>query len=130
MTVEQLKTEADKLGYQLRRKGSKREYVNSENPDGTPVLDYFHPHIRMRASEYARTKKVYRLFAEQIKERFGRELKTESETYRHYLLLMLEHCAHELKITGEGVSVVVKMMLPLPREEWLKPRKKGCGSKQ
>ena len=123
MTVEQLKTEADKLGYQLRRKGSKREYVNSENPDGTPVLDYFHPHIRMRASEYARTKKVYRLFAEQIKERFGRELKTESETYRHYLLLMLEHCARELKITGKGVSVVVKMMLPLPREEWLKPRK-------
>ena len=129
MTVEQLKTEADKLGYQLRRKGSKREYVNSENPDGTPVLDYFHPHIRMRASEYARTKKVYRLFAEQIKERFGRELKTESETYRHYLLLMLEHCARELKITGEGVSVVVKMMLPFPREEWLKPRKKGGGSK-
>ena len=130
MTVEQLKTEADKLGYQLRRKGSKREYVNSENPDGSPVLDYFHPHIRMRASEYAMTKKVYRLFAEQIKERFGRELKTESETYRHYLLLMLEHCARELKITGKGVSVVVKMMLPLPREEWLKPRKKECGSKQ
>ena len=129
MTVEQLKTEADRLGYQLRRKGSNREYVNAENPDGTPVLDYFHPHIRMRASEYARTKKVYRLFAEQIKERFGRELKTESETYRHYLLLMLEHCARELKITGEGVSVVVKMMLPLPREEWLKPKKKGCGSR-
>ena len=40
MTVEQLKTEADKLGYQLRRKGSKREYVNSENPDGTRTLEF------------------------------------------------------------------------------------------
>lgn len=130
MTVEQLKTEADKLGYQLRRKGSKREYVNAENPDGSPVLDYFHPHIRMRASEYARTKKVYKLFKSQIKERFGRDLKTDSEVYRHYLLMLNEHCARELKITGKGVSVVVKMMLPLPREEWLKPRKKGCGSKQ
>lgn len=55
------------------------------------MLDYFHPHIRMRASEYARTKKVYKLFKSQIKERFGRDLKTDSEVYRHYLLLMLEH---------------------------------------
>ena len=43
--------------------------------------------------------------------------------------MLNEHCARELKITGKGVAVVVKMMLPLPREEWLKPKKKGCGSK-
>lgn len=125
MTVEQLKTEADKLGYQLRRKGSKREYVNSENPDGTPVLDYFHPHLTMRASEYARTKKVYAQFKKQVKAHFGRELKTDSEVYRFYMLLLMEHCAREMKITGEGVSVVLKLMLPLPREEWLKPVKRG-----
>ena len=125
MTVGQLKTEADKLGYQLRRKGSKREYVNSENPDGTPVLDFFHPHLPMRASEYARTKKVYAQFKKQVKAHFGRELKTDSEVYRFYMLLLMEHCAREMKITGEGVSVVLKLMLPLPREEWLKPVKRG-----
>lgn len=125
MTVKQLRDEADKIGYAVRKKGSKREYVNSEYPDGSPVLDFYHPHIRMRASEYARTKKVYRLFAEQIKKHFGREMKTDSEVYRHYLLLMIEHCARELKITGDGVKVVTKMMLPLPKEEWLKPIRKA-----
>lgn len=114
---------------EIERRAQKREHINSEKPDGTPVLDCYHPHLIMRASEYARTKKVYRLFKRQIKERFGRDLKTDSEVYRHYLLMMNEHCARELKITGDGVFVVVKMMLPLPREEWLKPKKNGCGSK-
>lgn len=125
MNLKELRAEAELHGLTLRKKGAKREYVNSEHPDGTPVLDFFHPHIRMRASEYARTKKVYRLFAEQIKAHFKRELKTDSEIYRHYLLLMMEHCARELKITGDGVKVVTKMMLPLPREEWLKPKRRA-----
>ena len=78
----------------------------------------------MRASEYARTRKVYELFRQQVKEHFGRELATDSDIYRHYLLIMLEHCARELKIKGNGIKVVTKMMLPLPREEWLRPAKK------
>lgn len=125
MTIEEVRDEAEQHGYNIRRKGSRRAYVNAITQDGEPVLDYFHPHIRMRASEYARTKKVYALFKEQIKAHFGRELKTDSDVYRHYLLLMLEHCARELKITGDGVAVVTKMMLPLPREEWLKPVRKA-----
>ena len=124
MNEAEIRAEAEKIGMQLRRKGQKRAYKNAETADCKPILYYFHPHIRMRASEYARTKKVYRLFGEQIAKYFGREMKTESEIYRHYLLLMLEHCARELKITGSGVSVVTKMMLPLPREEWLKPKRK------
>lgn len=109
----------------LRRKGAKREYKDATHPDGTPVLDYFHPHIRMRASEYARTRKVYDLMREMIKRHFGVELKTDSDVYRHYLLLMVEHCAREIKIEGDHLQVVTKMMLPLPKSEWIKAGKKS-----
>ena len=124
MTIEEIKKLAAQHGYELRHRGSPRGYVNAQRSDGTPILDYFHPHIRMRASEYARTRKVYELFRQQVTEHFGRELATDSDIYRHYLLLMLEHCARELKIKGNGIKVVTKMMLPLPREEWLRPAKK------
>lgn len=126
MTIAMIREEAKRAGYELRRKGAKRAYKDSLMPNGEPLLDYFHPHIRMRASEYARTKKVYRRFMKLIKSHFGRELKTESDVYRYYLLMLLEHCARELKITGDGVKVVLKMMMPLPREEWLNPRRKKC----
>lgn len=126
MTVHELKQIADQMGYAVRLKGHKRVYRDAVRHDGTPVLDFFHPHLQMRASEYARTKKVYAQFKKQIKAHFGRELKTDSEVYRFYMLLLMEHCAREMKITGEGVFVVLKLMLPLPREEWLKPRRKKC----
>lgn len=129
MTLENLKAEAASMGYQLRRVGSKREYKNSARPDGTPILDYFHPHIRMRASEYARTRKLYASFRNAILTTFGREIKGDGELYRHYLLLLLEHCARSLKIKGQEMTVVMKLMLPLPKNEWLKPVKTKTSNK-
>lgn len=120
MTEKALREEARKLGFELRRIGKRKEKKNKVDEKGAPVLDCFHPHLPMRASEYARTKKVYALFHSQIKKYFGRSLKSDSEVYRHYLLLMLEHCARELKINGDGVKVVADLMLPLPKDKWLK----------
>ncbi len=102
----------------LRRKGRKRPYTNAEGKT------YFHPHIRMMASEYARTRKVYALFRKQIKAKLGVELADDSTVYRHYLLMLLEHAAREMKIGDSGVKVITKMMLPLPKDEWIKKGKK------
>lgn len=125
MTLEQLKSEAARQGYGIRRVGMKREYKNSCRADGTPIFDYFHPHVRMRASEYARTKKMYAAFRNAIFLTSGREIKGDGELYRNYLLMLLEHCARALKIKGSEMSVVMKLMLPIPKDEWLKPVRKS-----
>ena len=54
MNEAEIRAEAEKIGMQLRRKGKKRAYKNAETADGQPILDYFHPHIRMRASTRGR----------------------------------------------------------------------------
>lgn len=116
--------EYDDEKYELRKKAEKQEKKNKTYADGTPVLDCYHPHLKMRASEYARTKKVYAAFRNVIRVTYGKEIKSDSELYRHYLLLLLEHCARSLTIKGKEMQVVAKLMLPLPKNEWLKNTKK------
>lgn len=125
MKLNQLKAEAEKMGYELRKKGHHRDKKNSFDAEGNPVLDCYHPHLKMTASDYARTKKVYAAFHEQFKKIGFGELDSDSGIYRAYLLLFLEHAAREIKISGKGVSLVCKMMLPLPKSEHVKNLKKG-----
>lgn len=105
--------------HNVHRKPHKRDYKLDEG------RVYFHPHLQMNASEYARTKKVYALFRQQIKEKLGVEIKDDSTVYQQYILLLMEHLAREMKIGGDGVQFVVDKMLPLPKSEWIVNKRKA-----
>ena len=123
MSLADIRLAAAAHGYELRRKGRKQEKRNKQDADGNPILDCYMPHLPMTASEYARTKKVFAEFRRQVKKVFHADMRSDSEVYRHYLLLMNEHAARALKITDKGFEVVTKMMLPLPKAEWLVNKK-------
>lgn len=118
------KTYDDEI-FGLRRLPHKLEKKDKVSPFGIPVLDCYHPHFPMRASEWARTKKVYSLFRKVVKEHFGADIMTDGEVYRQFVLMLLEHCAREMKLKGDNISVVTKLMLPLPKAEWLVIQRKA-----
>ena len=140
MTVEELKASASLLGYELRRKGVKREKHNEVDADGNPVKNCYFPHLAITASCYARTWKLL----ENARKVFGyepppkgkpatseKDAKEESRTvgtmngevWEQKLLLGCEHIVRYLmhdigsKEMRESIDKLVK---PLPKDEYLK----------
>lgn len=71
MTLEQVKVEALRYGYILRRVGHKRPHTQTKAADGTPVRDCYIPHIPCDGCTlakthriFARTRKVVEAFAD------------------------------------------------------------------
>ena len=59
MTIEEIKTEARRHGYILRRIGHKRMKVQAYRPDGTPARDCYIPHIPCDARTFAHTHRTF-----------------------------------------------------------------------
>ena len=140
MTVEQLKASASLLGYELRKKGVKREKHNEVDADGNPVKNCYFPHLAITASCYARTWKLF----ENAREVFGfvpppkgkpatseKDAKEESRTvgtmngevWEQKLLLGCEHIVRYLKHdigSKEMRESIDKLVKPLPKDEYLK----------
>lgn len=122
----------DKLSehYTLRKRPSWREYHNETDENGEVIRNAYLPHLCITPSAYARTKKCFAAFREQIRNHFGRDFAHDSLIWEDYLLLFLEHAVREMKIEGDHIEVVSKMMLPLPKEEWLVNVRKGKKEKE
>lgn len=149
MTVEELKASASLLGYELRKKGVKREKHNEVDADGNPVKNCYFPHLAITASCYARTWKLL----ENARKVFGyeppkngkpatseKDAKEESravgtmngEVWEQKLLLGCEHIVRYLmhdigsKEMRESIDKLVK---PLPKDEYIKRGgKKKCAA--
>ena len=134
-SVDELREIAKAFGYELRKKGVKREKHNEVDADGNPVKNCYFPHLAITASCYARTWKLL----ETAREVFGFEppkdgkkgAKDESrsvgtmngEVWEQKLLLGCEHIVRYLKHdigSKEMRESIDKLVKPLPKEEYLK----------
>lgn len=108
----------------IRSKGHKKTYKKN---DGEV---YYHPHIQINAMEYARTCKVYDTFKEQLALRgFDVTGLSKSKLYKRYMLILMEHIVREMKINGDHAKFVLKMSLPLDKEEYVKNKNKKGNKK-
>ena len=108
----------------LRKRPSWREHKQKVDEDGVPIRDHYLPHLPITATAWARTKKCFAEFRRQIKERLGKDFQYDCLIWEEYLLMFLEHGVREMKIDGDHIEVVTKLMLPLPKEEWLVNKRK------
>lgn len=124
LSVEQLSRLCAKHGYELRRKGHRIEKHNETDGLGVPLLNCFLPHLRITASCLARTWKL-------LKEAKAIFHFAEEDSYgivwERVLLLALEHIVRWLKHEidePEMQRAIMKLVKPLPKEEYLKKGKK------
>lgn len=125
MDVDTLRQIAAVHGYELRRKGVKREKKEVKDASGKSIKNCYIPHIRVTASGLARTWKML----EGAKTAFGFDKDKNGEVWEEKLLLCCEHVVRFInkKINdaelGRGI---MRLVSPLPKSEYLKRGKKGA----
>jgi len=122
LTVDEIRTLADKHGYTLRSKGQKREKRQVLDADGNPVKNAYMPHLAISATCYARTWKML----ENAKKAFGYEAtdKTSNngEVWEAKLLLACEHIVRWLSHDIDDAEMhrqIQRLVNPLPKSEYL-----------
>ena len=104
MTLKQLKSEAARMGYILRRVGHKREKRQNYKPDGTPVRDCYIPHIPCDARTFAHTHRTLgtvRKWAELVE---ARALPTYADVWPYVLAVLDEKNKMMSAVFKEGPS--------------------------
>jgi len=76
--------------------------------------------LRLKPELYARTWKMFATF----KKALGKTNAACADVWEDFCLMLLEHCAREIKINGERMQIVLKLAKPLPKSEWLRNRNK------
>ena len=123
LTVEQLRPLCAKLGYELRKKGVRREKHQTLDTYGQPVRDCFMPHLAICASTLARTWKVLK----DASKLFGYEGKPFGLVWTEVLLLALEHIVRWLKheINDDEMQRSIRRLIrPLEKSEYLNRKNK------
>ena len=123
ITLDQLKRLAEKLGYELRRKGRKVEKRVEKDADGNPIKNCYLPHFKVTASGLARAWKV----TEDAQKLFGFASDENGEVWERKLLLALEHIIRWRKNEinePEMLRCIDRLCKPLAKSEYLN-RKKG-----
>lgn len=121
ITLEELKTAAETLGYELRRKGRKQEHTAVLGRDGEQLRNCYLPHLAATASVRARTIKVL----EEARSRIGA---FAGDPYVQWcdiwevLLLGVEHIMRNLKLKEYGGKKQLEFSLQLlrPLDDWMK----------
>lgn len=124
MTVEQLKEEAARMGYELRRKGRKVEKHNVVGSGGEILRTAYMPHLAITPSTLARTWKMLKEAAKL----FGYMGKPYGCVWAEVLLLALEHIVRWLRheIDDKEMQVAIQRLIrPLPKNEYLNRKTKG-----
>lgn len=119
MSVAELKASAALLGYELRKKGVKREKKNVTDADGRTVKTTYFPHFAIGGSCYARTWKLF----DTAKAVFHFEPEQNGEVWEQKLLLGCEHIVrflkHEINDT-QMQTAIRRLVTPLPKAEYIK----------
>ena len=105
MTLEEVKTEAMRHGYILRRVGHKRTKVAAYHEDGTPVRDCYIPHIPCDARTYAHTHRTLRNLRDLYRRRGSDCGKSYADLWTYVLAALDAHIAHEIT---EGANLAAK----------------------
>ena len=127
MSIADLRACADARGYELRKKGVKREKVNRVTADGKTIRNTYFPHFRIGGSCYARTWKVFK----NAQEFWGRR-RSEKPAFGAVLeerkLLCLEHILRYLNLEttdADMINAIVRLANPLRKSEYVKRGKKN-----
>jgi len=124
MKLSELKEQAAALGYELRKKGVKREKHNETDSDGNPVKNCYMPHLAITASALARTWKML----EDAKKAFGYDCDKNGEVWTDKLLLGCEHIVRFInrKIDDNELGYAINRLVSvLPKSEHIKRAKKA-----
>lgn len=104
---------------------TKHKYTNENSTRNGEILRTARFDLRCKPQIYARVWKMFKTF----KEVLGTPNACCADVFEDFCLMLLEHCARELKINGKEMQVVLKLARPLPKSEWLRPRKKSAERK-
>jgi hypothetical protein len=95
MTLQEVKTEALRYGYILRRVGHKRMKVQAYRPDGTPARNCYIPHIPCDARTFAHTHRTLGRFRDLVK-RQGHAVESYSDLWNWVLAVVDAHIVREI----------------------------------
>ena len=118
-SLETVREMAAALGYELRKKGVKREKHVETDADGNPIRNTYMPHLAITATCLARSWKMF----DGAKEAFG--YAKESPTglvWENNLLLGCEHIVRFInkKINDAELGKAIRRLVtPLPKSEYL-----------
>lgn len=124
LSVEDIRELAAKKGYELRKKGEKREKVQVLSAvSGEPLRNCFAPHLRITATALARTWKMLRL----ARKVFHMEQLPYGVIWERVLLLALEHIVRWLKHEIDDAEMqksIRRLVSPLPKAEYIRNNNK------
>lgn len=124
-TVDEVRELAAELGYELRRKGVKREKHEVIDADGNPIRNAYFPHLTITATCLPRTWKMLA----GAKVAFGYpEDSPAGIVWEEKLLLINEHVVRFInkKIDDKELGrAIERLAKPLPKGEYLKKSKSG-----
>ena len=106
MTLEEVKVEALRYGYILRRVGHKHAHTQTKDADGTPVRDCYIPHIPCDGCTRARTHRIFARTRKAVEAATDRKVPSYADLWP-FVLNILE----------DGVIRVEKAIADLPRKE-------------
>ena len=89
MELEEIKVEALRYGYILRRVGHKRPHTQTNAADGTPVRDCYIPHIPCDGCTRARTQRIFARTRKAVETLTGAKCQTYADLWP-YVLNVLE----------------------------------------
>lgn len=124
LSVEDIRELAAKKGYELRKKGEKREKVQVLSAvSGEPLRNCFAPHLRITATALARTWKMLRL----ARKVFHMGQLPYGVIWERVLLLALEHIVRWLKHEIDDAEMqksIRRLVSPLPKAEYIRNNNK------
>lgn len=127
MSIADLRACAIAHGYELRKKGRKRDKVNRVTADGKTIRNTYFPHFRIGGSCYARTWKVFK----KAQDFWGRKREDKpafGEVWEERMLLCLEHILRYLNLDttdADMIKAIVRLANPMPKSEYVKRGKKN-----
>lgn len=126
-TVEEVRELASELGYELRKKGVKREKHEVLDADGNPIRNAYFPHLTITATCLPRTWKM--LKGAKVAFRYPEE-SPAGVVWEEKLLLINEHVVRFInkKIDDKELGRAIERLAnPLPKREYIKRGKKTDG---
>lgn len=126
MTIEELRSAAAECGYELRKRGSKRDHKAVKDDNGDQLRNCYLPHLCATASVRARTIKVLEDARVTIGCFAGDPTVQWCEIWE-VLLLGLEHLVRHLKLKDVAGRRFMEFSLQLiaPLDDWVKVKRVG-----
>ena len=124
-TVEEVRKLAFGLGYELRKRGVKREKHEVLDADGKPIRNAYFPHLAITATCLARTWKMLKGAKDAF--RYPKE-SPAGVVWEEKLLLINEHVVRFInkKIDDKELGRAInRLSQPLPKSEYIKRGKKS-----